>query len=282
MIVLFAAVAIVVVESKSQQSAPKSTDATKDEPAQSAKGQRNSQSPAAAPAPPITVVVQAPPEDPAAHARQEQRDQSNTDAQKRMADLTTVLVILGGLTLLFIGWQAWETRKAANAAKMSAEAAEVALVISERSYLDIGDFNLAGILDTQTNLLYRFRVTGRTPVTILDGIIRMSIDGPIEMKPHLDSRLIQPVNPQALTHLMWPYQIVSFPVGVGEDNIAAWSAAKTTIHFGGHIRYRDAFPKTPVHVRHFSYACIGPDGKFVLNTPGGIVSANYEEDEKEG
>ena len=49
----------------------------------------------------------------------------------------------------------------------------------------------------------------------------------------------------------------------------------------GKIRYRDAFEHTPIHVKHFSLVCLGPDGQFEVNRPGGILVMNYEEDESQ-
>lgn len=109
---------------ESQPPPPKLTEATEGQSPKTT----DSGPPAEAPEkpsqiPPITVVVQPPPEDPAAKARQEQRDERNIAAQERIADLTKFLTALAGATLLFIGWQAWETRRSVNAAAISAQAA---------------------------------------------------------------------------------------------------------------------------------------------------------------
>jgi threonine/homoserine/homoserine lactone efflux protein len=66
--------------------------------------------------PPITVVVQQPPSNPEAEARQRQREE-------RSQRINEALMVVGILTLFFVGWQAWETRREANAVMQQVVAA---------------------------------------------------------------------------------------------------------------------------------------------------------------
>ena len=77
---------------------------------------------------PITVVVQEPPKDLAAEAEQRRRDERNVALQERMANLTQLLLIAAVMTLFFLGWQSWETRKSASAAQRAADLTRQQLV----------------------------------------------------------------------------------------------------------------------------------------------------------
>ena len=192
--------------------------------------------------------------------------------------------------LLLIGWigivaaliSLKEIQAQSVASQRSADLAEQALIISERAYLDIGDWHFGGWGEGAVVLIYTLKVTGRTPATVLDGEIRISMDSPVEMKPHLEPRLLQPIEPQVVTHLMQPNQFIAFG-GIPPEVNKAWESQpdECSVFVGGKIRYRDAFSGTPVHVRHFSFRILPPDGRFVVNTPMGWFKMNYEEDEKQ-
>jgi hypothetical protein len=68
--------------------------------------------------------VQPPPDDPAAKTRQEQREDRSVRASEHMVTLTKFLIVATVMTLMFVGWQAWETRKAAAATVKNAGSAE--------------------------------------------------------------------------------------------------------------------------------------------------------------
>jgi hypothetical protein len=99
----------------SQSPAPKPSDAAKrDAPKPATSGNLTGKT-AQSTTPPITVVVQEPPKDPAAQARQDEREERSVRAAEHMVTLTTCLIVATVFTLTFIGWQAWETRREANA-----------------------------------------------------------------------------------------------------------------------------------------------------------------------
>jgi hypothetical protein len=80
---------------------------------------------------------------------------------------------------------------------------------------------------------------------------------------------------------MQPQQMAMFPDELPTEDMAAWKAGTNKIFIAGFVRYRDAFPDTPVHRKHFCFACVGPSGRFTPWQPGGLITANYEEDEQE-
>ena len=207
-----------------------------------------------------------------------------TRYERRSFVVSIVGVIVGIVVAVIYSLQLYQMKTATDASRRSAEVAAQALAISERAYVDIGDWIMGGFGVGQTTFAYRFSATGRTPANIIGGEIRMSIDSPIQMAPAEDKRLVQPLVPQVVSHLMQGQQIVTFPVEVPAQNQEAWAKVIApiragAIYLGGEIRYRDAFDGTPVHVRHFSFICRGPNGQFTPNQLGLIVM-NYEDDEK--
>jgi hypothetical protein len=80
-----------------------------------------------------------------------------------------VLVIVGCITFGIIGWQSWETRRAAAASQKAADAALLnvkALIISERPWL------LVSIEESKTSpgtWIVQARNAGRTPAEIKEG-----------------------------------------------------------------------------------------------------------------
>jgi hypothetical protein len=210
----------------------------------------------------------------AAKAARDSADAAGHAVQKAQTNLTIMEHQLAQM-----GAQTAATQMAAEAARRSANIAATTLAISERAYLDIGDWQFGGFGQEHTIFSYRFTVTGRTPATIIGGTIRLSIDEPVAVQPHIDNRFEQPVRPQTVGPMMRPHQFVIFP-NVPAEVAAAWKAGGIgrTMYIGGTIRYRDAFPNTPVHRKHFSVFCLGPDAMFATNNPGWIVM-NYEDDE---
>jgi hypothetical protein len=87
------------------------------------------------------------------------------------------IVIVAGLTGLVVGWQAWETRKAANAARRSAVAGQLAQRTSrviERAYLDVHGFAMSGdVLKPK----FRFQIsnTGNTPAKVTHSVFGVMI-----------------------------------------------------------------------------------------------------------
>jgi hypothetical protein len=194
-------------------------------------------------------------------------------------------IVVGIVVALVYSLQLRQMTIATEAAKRSADIASRSLAISERAYVEIGDWIFGGFGAGQTVFGYRFSATGRTPATIIGGEIRMSIDAPTQLAAQSDKRLIMPLTAQTVSHLMQAQQIATFPVEVPKDDQEAWmqglrAGSKGAIYLGGEIRYRDAFEGTPVHIRHFSFVCRGPNSQFTPNQPGLIVM-NYEEDEKQ-
>lgn len=101
-----------------------------------------------------------------------------------------VLVIVGAITFAFIGWQSWETRRAARAAEKSAEAASLnatALINAERAWIIArvdwrdprtrlirGDSS-GGKVTTGAFVNVLFQNEGRTPAWITEIAIKMQV-----------------------------------------------------------------------------------------------------------
>ncbi|MGQ0737085.1 MAG: hypothetical protein ACT4QD_25995, partial [Acidobacteriota bacterium] len=134
-VALLLALTTAILAAQSQEPTPRAPNVSKGQPGRSGPADQQRNAPAGNTTPPITVVVQPPPEDPAATTRQEQRDERNVRAQERVANLTAWLAGLGLATLFFIGWQAWETRKSANAALRASLAAEHTVTATVRAFL---------------------------------------------------------------------------------------------------------------------------------------------------
>lgn len=213
----------------------------------------------------------------ALEARRRQNSPTWTDITS--VAIGTIAAAIGLFTLRALVQQVRANVASAESAKNAAEVSAASLAISERAYLSIGDWKFGGINPEQTIFFYWFAATGRTPATILGGEIRLSVDGPVPVQPHLDPRFVQPVTPQVLTATMRPHQMVVFP-NLPAEVVEAWNTGnrKFQIYLAGTIRYRDAFPNTPIHVRYFSVACFGPDGAFIENNPD-VLTLNYEKDE---
>ena len=92
----------------SEQRRPEPTGAAKGNTTKSAASSNQTANPAKTPVPPITVVVQVPPPDPAAQARQEERDVRTIRAAEHMVTLTGILIIATTITLAFIGCRLWK------------------------------------------------------------------------------------------------------------------------------------------------------------------------------
>jgi hypothetical protein len=76
----------------------------------------------------VTVIVKQ--ENGLGEKRDKQETDENVNIQRRLSFYTGVLAVVGLFTFLVIGWQSWETRKAADAAKLNAQA----LINTERPW----------------------------------------------------------------------------------------------------------------------------------------------------
>lgn len=79
-----------------------------------------------------------------------------------------VLVIVGIITAAFIGWQSWETRKAAQATLLNAQA----LIASERAWLLTERIAMpasfeTGAVQKSASAIHNLRNYGRTPAIVL-------------------------------------------------------------------------------------------------------------------
>jgi hypothetical protein len=101
-----------------------------------------------------------------------------------LQDPNWVLVLVGSLTCLVIGWQSIETRKAANASKKSAAAALLsiqAFINSERPWIQV----IAEKQREDGGLIWDLKAVnrGRTPAAIISESFNCSIVGCVEFPP---------------------------------------------------------------------------------------------------
>jgi hypothetical protein len=162
------------------------------------------------------------------------------------------LVIIGALTGGVIGWQSWETRKAAQGAKDSAKAAlaqirlmkdkERARIRIEFEDFDFGSFPELG----KHEVSYKITLDGTTPATIMEQAILAEIPGyPREPGkfhfslglPYSFSPAMSPFRSSTIVHKNeWPAQ--------PENSISKIQAVQQNllaVVIKGYVLYRDIF-----------------------------------------
>jgi hypothetical protein len=116
------------------------------------------------------VVRKAPSKNPQDFTSDPNQDQQ---IQRKLVLYTCLLVIAGFLTAFVVGWQAWETRKAANAAKDSARAADknIELLISKeraRLRIDMEPLNLSSQQGLPRTVNFKVSIYGPTAAYIVE------------------------------------------------------------------------------------------------------------------
>jgi hypothetical protein len=162
-------------------------------------------------------------------------------------------IIYDGLTavlLIFVVYQWRASTESAKAAKKSADVAAMSLAISQRGHLQFAPGLIA--YGQGVSLRYAFVVEGPTGVVIRDGHINISIDDP-PLEPGLRERLVVPIGNQSVSPRSAIQHEANFPVPSTPERVAAWHSGDMEIFVGGEIRYRDAFPETPIHHKFFGY-----------------------------
>jgi hypothetical protein len=159
--------------------------------------------------------------------------------QEALVLFTGLLVVVGFVTAVFIGWQSWETRKAAKAAHISADATEKSVRLQEtasRQWVNLDELRagaqppfVSGM--TQVTLVFTFNVTNPTkmPLTVEWLIVR--VNGESLTK--------------ALHHFLPPDDVypVKIPVTIRNKQVEEYGAYKLVLSFIATVGYTDAFER---------------------------------------
>ena len=180
------------------------------------------------------------------------------------------LCILGVPTLVFVGWQSWETRKAAKAGSESARAALLnaqAVITSERPWLAvrfIQEQSMRFEEQMAVNFFCEIKNEGKTPAILIDVVARVVFNANLVPLPDepiygvvklLNQRMLVPGATYSISiryrsvgeneGIVWrdgrPYQL---------DGKASANELDLLVGFGC-VRYRDVFNESEEHYTRF-------------------------------
>lgn len=157
---------------------------------------------------------------------------------------------LGDRQLDLVRAQTAISKTNADAAQQAADIAAMSLAVTQRGYLVFHPVWI-GDGDGGPALRYKWSNDGNTPLTIESGFIRLSIDEP--SFPDGDSSPPSFTVPIATAHVSHRstemFFDVSFPPLELEQRVL-FKLNSLRVYLTGEFRYRDAFPNTPVHIKH--------------------------------
>lgn len=188
----------------------------------------------------------------------------------------TVGVLVGIYVLCIYSGQLEQMKIATAATKQSVDIAAQSLAVTQRGYLEIR-WQWLAMGDSRTAARYLLGANGATAVDILDGsYARLSIDKPPfpnAVTKEMRTSAISPRRVSPRTQSDWADII--FPVMTPEQQ-ALFIGSALTVFISGTVRYKDAFPNTPVHRKYFGVKWTGKDWE---SNP---FVRNDEEDEDKG
>ena len=190
-------------------------------------------------------------------------------------DPNWVLVIVGSVTCLVIGWQSFETRRAAKGAFLNAQA----VINAERPWLLV---TLEEVSGPGTGFIIRAKNKGRTPAMIVSARIGCAVAENVEKlpgkPPYGDGSLVQDhiVIPEDEPSVGW-FDLSTLNKMTGNE--AAGIEGQTFVF--GIVLYRDLLDlsQTKPHETRWIYAYYHPRGDFgdsVLPAGGLGVSREYD------
>lgn len=190
--------------------------------------------------------------------------------------LGTLTLFVGIAVVYIYSGQLEQMRLATEASARSADVAALSLALTQRGYAKFTPVWIAGG-DSMLALRYVIAVDGSTPITIESGEMRISIDNP-PFPPGMRDRMVAPIPPRTISPKARDVGFdATFPALTPEQQ-HEWSYGNIEIFLGGEIKYRDAFPKTPVHTKYFGFRWTGKTG-WQLNSGIPTTIRNDEEDE---
>ena len=189
-----------------------------------------------------------------------------------------ILIIVGCITALVIGWQSYETRKAATAATRAVKATERSIghmeeanrisrenmQAGQRAYIAFPmlDFQTLRVADdTGTPIAFQFRLavenTGNTPA--LNLIMRVNYwgqDGDQGLPSNYDFRDFAPPDGPAEDYPMYlsaKAKTYSPLLSIPRETIIRLNERQMRLFFYGWATYRDVFEGTPLHRTEFCH-----------------------------
>jgi hypothetical protein len=260
-ILLLAATTGSVVSARHQ--APENIQPTKHDAARPAQPDSNAGQPPGDSVKPITVVVQPPAEDPKAKAEEHHQREREIAATERAVRFNEWLALIGLGTGLVVGWQAWETRKAANSAERSASVAEKTAILAERSmvllnraYVDVADWTLASVdpdvpMKIPLYFFIRFGITTASPTpAVIDSVELISPTAAIQGGP---------VGVMVSQRFVLSHTLTLGPLTKEQQERLLKPGEAIRVEVVGRIRYRDIFnkPRSRSFARVFTYYARG-------------------------
>lgn len=184
--------------------------------------------------------------------------QSSPKLPKWMNDSNWWVVIVAALTGIFIGWQSFETKRAARAALLNAQA----LITAERPWL-VAYFKEIDNPDIPTDgnlrLAWEVRNVGRTPAKLVEAAARLvfNLDTvPLPDQPDyglpdtLDDRILVPGGTLSFSANWYELENGRY-VQLYENKLSEASILDLLVGFG-YVKYRDTFGGTEDHITRFS------------------------------
>jgi hypothetical protein len=167
-----------------------------------------------------------------------------------------VLVIVGTGTFLVIGWQSWETRSAAQAAKASV----AAMIASERSWIVIRVESHA-----QNEIIFRAANVGKTAATII------SVWSKPLIAPRSEALAIPGDEETGESMISTPPTFLPTEATCGvyyTKEVAPKAVVNgfSMMYFYGRIRYRDAL-SDKIHETKFLYWYVPVEGSLPFQSP---------------
>jgi len=177
----------------------------------------------------------------------------NIGIQRNLVTFTGLLVVVGFVTAIVIGWQSWETRNAAKIANRSLEA----VMDKERARLEILAGNIALDAGSPIAVGVRLKNSGPTMVSSIEGGTARLLTTGRDVEPDYAAS-----TPLGFTGTLAANSETSMavPVFLQPDPTLTISQVvdiqghQSFIHFFGFVRYRDVYKRTfvvRVHLRWF-------------------------------
>lgn len=136
---------------------------------------------------PVVVKVVPTPKTNKETSDEEKQRQDQSYANWWMVKLTGLLSIIGLVTAGVVGWQAWETRRAATASLESAKTASTNLYVSLRARMGLHAIQVRNFApDQETCLLFSFQNFGGKGALLEDYCILPTVQ-PLPSKPDYDA-----------------------------------------------------------------------------------------------
>jgi hypothetical protein len=176
-------------------------------------------------------------------------DAANNNSPHWYASPEWVLVIVGSVTVIVIGWQAWETRRAADFAAGGNEINRANLVSVQRAYVFLKRFNPERVIvggAVQWWFFLEWENSGTTPTKDL----RLRVNFAYRPTPLPKGYDFPDLGEQTdIPVVIGPKSTATSPdLHVPTDILVQVKNGSLHLYFWGHAEYRDVFERTPLYV----------------------------------